>query len=47
MVNGEVIEEMVHQEAFEEDENRPLNLDILIGYKIDEWDFAEEYTVSV
>ena len=32
VVDGEVLEEKVHQEVFKEDENRPSTLNINIGY---------------
>ena len=42
VTNGQVMEEEVHQEALEEDGNRPWNLSIILGYSVDAWGFAQE-----
>ena len=44
VINGQIHQEKVHQEALEKDENRPLNLSIIVGYKVDAWGHALEFT---
>ena len=43
VVNGEVLEEKVHKEALEEDEWRPADLDLLLGY-MPRTEFTLEFT---
>ena len=44
VVDGRLLQESSHQEVREEDENRPSNLNITLGYNIDMWGFAQEFT---
>ena len=42
--NGQVGEEKVHQEALEDDGNRPLVLNITVGYSVDAWRYVQEFS---
>ena len=41
VIDGQqIMEEKVHQEDMEEDENRPLHFNITIGYILDKWGYG-------
>ena len=44
VINGQVLEEKVHQEGLLEDLNRPSNLTITLGSSVDGWGFGHEDT---
>ena len=44
VIDGKVMYEKVRQEDMEKDVNRPINLNITLGYKVDKWGYSEENT---
>ena len=46
VVDGHVLEDAVHHEARQKDDFRPSNLNITLGYSVDEWGFAQEFTAQ-